>query len=152
MAKQQTMKDLFKSIEALEEHYFKQYKAREAKLQGIRENLKKKQLYKIAIVANMSAGKSTLINALFGKELLPSYSEATSDCIVEINSAPNIPKKAEITFEDKGINTLREQDFSELKQYAQKDTRCHNEKYKKVEKITLYYPFLHIDTGDFDNK
>lgn len=135
---------LFDKIEVLE-GYFKKYsnRLREKTLQEIKEKIKGKQTYKIAIVANMSAGKSTLINALFGREILPSFNEATSDCIVEITSMPKIPKKAEVFFENKSPITLEEKDFKELKQYAQKDSKC-DEKYQKVEKITLSYPFLHI--------
>lgn len=94
MIEPRTIKDLFNRIEALEE-YFKEYPnaLRENTLQELKEKLKSKQTYKIAIVANMSAGKSTLINALFGREILPSFNEATSDCIVEITSMPEIPKK-----------------------------------------------------------
>lgn len=135
---------LFDKIEVLE-GYFKKYsnRLRGKTLQEIKEKIKGKQTYKIAIVANMSAGKSTLINALFGREILPSFNEATSDCIVEITSMPKIPKKAEVFFENKSPITLEEKDFKELKQYAQKDSKC-DEKYQKVEKITLSYPFLHI--------
>lgn len=144
MTESYTIKDLFNRIEALEE-YFKEYPnaLRENTLQELKEKIKSKQTYKIAIVANMSAGKSTLINALFGKEILPSFNEATSDCIVEITSMPDIPKKAEVFFENKSPITLEEKDFIELKQYAQKDSKCEDQ-HKGVEKITLSYPFLHI--------
>ncbi len=144
MIEPHTIKDLFNRIEALEE-YFKEYPnaLRENTLQELKEKLKSKQTYKIAIVANMSAGKSTLINALFGREILPSFNEATSDCIVEITSMPDIPKKAEVFFENKSPITLEEKDFIELKQYAQKDSKCEDQ-HKGVEKITLTYPFLHI--------
>ena len=116
---------------------------RENTLQELKEKLKSKQTYKIAIVANMIVGKSTLINALFGREILPSFNEATSDCIVEITSMPDIPKKAEVFFENKSPITLEEKYFIELKQYAQKDSKCEDQ-HKGVEKITLTYPFLHI--------
>lgn len=145
MTEPHTIKDLFDKIEALEE-YFKEYPnvLRENTLQELKEKLKGKQTYKIAIVANMSAGKSTLINALFGREILPSFTEATSDCIVEITSMPKIPKKAEVFFENKSLITLEEKDFKELKQYAQKDSKCKEDQHKGVERITLSYPFLHI--------
>lgn len=144
MTELRTIKDLFNKIEVLEE-YFKEYPnaLRKNTLQELKEKLKSKQAYKIAIVANMSAGKSTLINALFGREILPSFNEATSDCIVEITSMPEIPKKAEVFFENKSPITLDEKDFKELKQYAQKDSKCEDQ-HKGVERITLSYPFLHI--------
>ena len=44
---------------------------------------------KIAVVANMSAGKSTFLNALFGDSILPAYSHATTDCPIYIYSDDN---------------------------------------------------------------
>ena len=52
---------------------------------GILTKLNEKE-YKIAVVANMSAGKSTFINALFGDSILPAYSKATTDCPIYIYS------------------------------------------------------------------
>ena len=53
------------------------------------KSLKNAQQYKIAVVANMSAGKSTFINALFGDSILPAYSHATTDCPIYVYSDDN---------------------------------------------------------------
>ena len=44
----------------------------------------KSRIYEIAIVATMSSGKSTLINALIGKTLLPSRNQACTNCITSV--------------------------------------------------------------------
>ncbi|HIP13591.1 MAG TPA: hypothetical protein EYG73_12860 [Arcobacter sp.] len=98
----------------------------------------------IAVVANMSAGKSTFINAMFGDDILPSSSQATTDCPIYIysdNEAEN--NMAIIDFNDnresRGLsqNTLKK----ELKEYAKKDSLVKDTKYKNVKKIDLYWRF-----------
>lgn len=48
--------------------------------------------FEIAVIATMSSGKSTLINALIGHELLPSKNQA---CTAKITKIKNIPDKTE---------------------------------------------------------
>ena len=107
--------------------------------------------YKIAVVANMSAGKTALINALFGKDVLPSYNEATSDCAIYIHSRlPDGEKQAKIYFSSESKKPIvvlegMDKDFIyDLKQYAKKDSDEMNVRYKEVERIELYYPFYNI--------
>ena len=140
--------ELRNKIENLEK-YFSKYKKQDAikKLEEIKEKLDNQE-YKIAVVANMSTGKSTFINALFGKEVLPAYNHATTDSATYIYSKPNIEKKAEIFFSDNKENLeVFENIESEIKQYAQKDEDCKDDKYKNVEKIDLYYPFENLQTS-----
>ena len=100
--------------------------------------------HNIAVVANMSAGKSTFINAMFGDDILPAYNEAIIDSPIYIYSddEPN-NDMAIIEFHDnkesRGLlkNTLKK----ELKEYAKKDSLVKNEKYKNVKKIDLYWRF-----------
>ncbi|WP_082762432.1 dynamin family protein, partial [Aliarcobacter cryaerophilus] len=131
------------------EKYFSKYKngTSSKKLEEIKQKLDNQE-YKIAVVANMSSGKSTFINALFGKEVLPAYNHATTDSATYIYSKPNIEKKAEIFFSDKRKSiTITEDLEKEIKQYAQKDEDCKNNKHKNVEKIDLYYPFKNLQTS-----
>lgn len=121
-----------------------------AKIEGLEKALNRAQ-YKIAVVANMSAGKTALINALFGKDILPSSNEATSDCAIHIHSRLiEGEKKAKIHFspESKKSSVIIEgvdKDFVyDLKQYAKKDSEEMNVRYKDVESIELYYPFYNI--------
>ena len=48
------------------------------------ENMEK-LIFEVVVVATMSAGKSTVINALIGKELLHSANEATTATITRIH-------------------------------------------------------------------
>ena len=52
----------------------------------------KNQQFEINVVATMSSGKSTLINALLGKQLMPAANDATTATIVKIidNDIPDI--------------------------------------------------------------
>jgi len=106
------------------------------------------QEYKIAVVANMSSGKSTFINALFGKEVLPAFNHATTDSATFVYSEPNIEKRAMIYFNDRKKSVeIKENLEKEIKQYAQKDEECKDDKYKNVEKIELFYPFKNLQTS-----
>lgn len=108
------------------------------------KNLSKAQQYKIAVVANMSAGKSTFINALFGDSILPAYSKATTDCPIYIYSDDDPSNdKAIVEFtDDKATIELAKEDVSkEIKFYAQKDEDTLEEKYKNVKRIDLYWDF-----------
>lgn len=148
---QLTKSELREKIENLEK-YFSKYKnkAVSEKLEEVKQKLEEYE-YKIAVVANMSSGKSTFINALFGKDVLPAFNHATTDSATYIYSKPDIDKKAKIFFSDaKGEIEITENLESEIKQYAQKDEDCEDDKYKNVEKIELYYPFKKLQTGDED--
>ncbi len=109
---------------------------------NIKSLLNKK--YKIAVVANMSAGKSTFINAMFADDVLPAYSEATTDCPIYIYSDDNPDNdKAIIDFLDgkKTIELSKEKVKQELKFYAKKDSNGLDDKYKSVKKIHLHWDF-----------
>ena len=143
-----TKSELKNKIENLEK-YFSKYKNESftEKLEEVKQRLDNQE-YKIAVVANMSSGKSTFINALFGKEVLPAFNHATTDSATYIYSKPNIEKKAEIFFsDDKESIEVFENLEAEIKQYAQKDEDCKDDKYKNVEKIDLYYPFENLQTS-----
>ena len=108
------------------------------------KNLSKAQQYKIAVVANMSAGKSTFINALFGDSILPAYSKATTDCPIYIYSDDDPSNdKAIVEFTDNKptIELAKEDVPKEIKFYAQKDEDTLEEKYKNVKRIDLYWDF-----------
>ncbi len=142
-----TKTDIKNKIENLEK-YFSKYKNQSAskKLEEIKQKLDNQE-YRIAVVANMSSGKSTFINALFGKEVLPAFEHATTDSATYIYSKPNIEKKAEVFFSDGRKSQIFTENLEEeIKQYAQKDEDCKDDKYKNVEKIDLYYPFQNLQT------
>ena len=107
-------------------------------------SLNNAQQYKIAVVANMSAGKSTFINALFGDSILPAYSHATTDCPIYIYSDDNPDNDMAIVEFIDGKETIelpKEVVQKEIKYYAQKDDDNLDEKYKNVKKIDLHWDF-----------
>ena len=115
------------------------------------KNLKKAQQYKIAVVANMSAGKSTFINALFGDSILPAYSKATTDCPIYIYSDDDPSNdKAIIEFTDNKptIELTKEDVHKKIKLYAQKDEDTLEEKYKNVKRIDLYWDFKVLQNSE----
>lgn len=106
--------------------------------------IKNIQNKKIAVVANMSAGKSTFLNALFGDSVLPAYSHATTDCPIYIHSDDNPDNDmAIIEFLDGKATFILEKEEvkEELKFYAQKDSDEVDNKYQNVKKIDLYWDF-----------
>lgn len=134
-------------------NYFSLYsnKDRQKRVKELDERIDNQE-YKIAVVANMSSGKSTFINALFGKNVLPSFEHATTDCATYIYSKPSIDKKAVIYFsEKKEVVEIIENLEDEVKQYAQKDEDCKDDKYKNVEKIELFYPFKNLQTSSSED-
>lgn len=139
---------LKEKIDNLEE-YFSKYKNKTSskQLEEVRKRIDTQE-YKIAVVANMSSGKSTFINALFGKDVLPSFNHATTDSATYIYSQPDIEKKAKIFFSNnqKSIEIIYNLE-EEIKQYGQKDEDCKNDKYKNVDKIELSYPFKNLQTS-----
>ena len=144
---QLSIEQLLVGIKKLET-YFQSYPntEHETKLASIEQSLVDKT-YNIAIVANMSAGKSTLINALFGEHILPAYNEATTDCATYIHSEPNISKKAIITFENGNTLELEENNIKdEIKKYSRKDSAV-DSNYHNVKRIDLYYPFKRIQNS-----
>lgn len=100
--------------------------------------------FKIAVVANMSSGKSTFVNSLFGKDILPSFNEATTDCPTYIHSGEE-QQKLVVHFEDsKPSIEITENIFQEIKLYARKDSPDMSLDYMNVKEIHLYYDFLNL--------
>jgi len=80
------------------------------------EDLKTKQIqdnfynaisseFEVSVIATMSSGKSTLINALLGKELMPSKNEACTATIAKIKDR-NFGTEFEAEYKDKENNVL----------------------------------------------
>lgn len=119
------------------------------------EKMLNSQKFTIAVVANMSAGKSTFINALFGDDILPALEKATTDCATYIKSNnDNSDNQATIHFIDpkrKKIIIPNNEVKKEIKYYALKDSAEITDRYKGVDKIDLEWDFLNIKT-DAHNK
>ncbi len=113
------------------------------KLQPIISRLNEEE-FKIAVVANMSSGKSSFINALFGDIVLPAFHEATTGCLTYIY--PYTIKgqgRARVHFshERPAVEISGEQVKQEIKFYAQQDSADKPETYRHVERIDLFWEF-----------
>lgn len=119
------------------------------------EKILNSQKFTIAVVANMSAGKSTFINALFGDDILPALEKATTDCVTYIKSNnDNGDNQATIHFIDskrENIIIPKNEVKKEIKYYAVKDSVEITDRYKGVDNIELKWDFLNIKT-DLHNK
>ena len=153
-----TIQKLNDKIEGLKK-YFKEFNFGESRKQDEVKKLNELQNklyneeYKIGIVANMSAGKSTFINALFGTDILPTFNQATTDCATYVYSTG---EKKSIIYKDNEKIELEEKELEEIKKYALKDSSeelkgSENDKYKNVTKIDLYYPFKYIQNSKQDD-
>ena len=70
--------------------------------------------FEIAVVATMSSGKSTLINAMLGTELLPARNEATTATIARIHDEDNAENFRGVCYDKEG-NEITRRDFLDLK-------------------------------------
>lgn len=75
--------------------------------------------FEIAVIATMSSGKSTLINAILGQELMPSKNEACTAKVSKIKNNPNIENYAAVAYDAdnnvlKTINNASVEDFTEF--------------------------------------
>ncbi|MFC0323947.1 dynamin family protein [Gallibacterium melopsittaci] len=78
-----------------------------------------KNLFEVIVVGTMSAGKSTMLNALIGKELLHSANEATTATITRIHDKDGENKfsGAAYNYENELIEKSRSIDFEVLKHW-----------------------------------
>lgn len=63
--------------------------------------------FEMAVVATMSSGKSTLINAMLGRDLLPARNEATTSNLVRIHDVDGQPDFSAVAYNDDGIELER---------------------------------------------
>lgn len=78
-----------------------------------------KSIFEVIVVATMSAGKSTVINALIGKELLHSANEATTATITRIHDKDDLPffSGSAYSFQNRVIVEQHQLDATTLKQW-----------------------------------
>lgn len=74
---------------------------RDAKLTKAFENINN-AIFPVNVIATMSSGKSTLINALLGKNLMPSKNEACTATITEILDV-DAPSFAAVVYDEDGV-------------------------------------------------
>ncbi len=101
----------------------------QARAEQLLDKLRKKE-YTVAFCGHFSAGKSSMINALMGSEVLPSSPIPTSANVVKIKTGK---KGARIIMKDgSAIDFGEDYDLTELKKYAVNGN--------EVETIEVYHP------------
>lgn len=75
--------------------------------------------FEIAVIATMSSGKSTLINAILGQELMPSKNEACTAKVSRIKNNPSIANYSAVAYDKNGevfknITNASVEDFTEF--------------------------------------
>lgn len=108
---------------------------RDARLLTAFENINN-SIFPVNVIATMSSGKSTLINALLGKKLMPSKNEACTATITEILDADN-PNFSAVVYNE---NDCIIQDVPELTYDVMSDLNETDEVYKIVAEGNI--PFL----------
>jgi len=112
--------DKFSQLEQLVEK-MKNGPFEQLKDERIEENFKKalNSEFEIAVIATMSSGKSTLINAILGQELMPAKNEACTAKVSKIKNNPNIENYSAIAYGADGeilktITNANVEDFTEF--------------------------------------
>jgi predicted GTPase len=108
-------------------------------------NRSKQQAFPVAIVGEFKRGKSTLINALLGSEILPSD---ILPCSATLNRVTHgLKPKLKITFKD---GREEELEIDRLKEYVTKLTPESEETATTIEEATVYYPIRHDNVDIID--
>ena len=96
--------------------------------------------FEVCVVATMSAGKSTLINAMLGKELMPSKAEACTAMITRIKDVDRLKDsfRAEIYRKGRISERYEKLDYSTMERLNEDDT---------VDEVRVYgnMPFVSSD-------
>jgi ribosome biogenesis GTPase A len=105
----------------------------------------KQQAFSVAIVGEFKRGKSTLINALLGADILPSD---ILPCSATLNRvAHGLKPQLKITFKDGHEEEL---ELAHLKEYVTKLTPEAEETAATIEEATIYYPIRHDNVEIID--
>lgn len=100
------------------------------------------ETFSVAIVGEFNRGKSTFINALLGKEILPSD---IMPCSATLNRVTyGIKPKVQISFLD---GRKREIDIDALSDYVTKLTPESKEKAVNIREAVVYYPVQYCQNG-----
>ena len=94
----------------------------------------KEERFNIAVLGEFNRGKSTLINAMLQKKILPSYIRPTTSCVNRVTYG--LEPKALVEFYD---GHTEEIDYVDLKDYGTQ----FGDKSENVREITLWYPTVY---------
>ena len=65
-------------------------KSERDKMVDLNKSVKREKVYSVAVVATMSAGKSTILNSLVGERLLPSRNEACTATVCKVEDVDSM--------------------------------------------------------------
>lgn len=105
-------------------------------------NRLKNHIFSVGIMGEFRRGKSTVINALLGQEIVPSDIVPTSATLNYVRW--DTQKRAEIKFKD---GTVKEISVDELSKYVTKITKESEEISATVEDATVFYPCPFCQNG-----
>ncbi|HBE16368.1 MAG TPA: dynamin family protein [Cyanobacteria bacterium UBA11149] len=108
-------------------------------------NRAKQQSFSVAIVGDFNRGKSTLINALLGADILPSDILPCSATLNRITHG--LKPQLKIKFKDRREEKL---EIDRLKDYVTKLTDESEEMASTIEEATIYYPIRHDNVEIID--
>lgn len=110
-------------------------------LKNLEERLKN-HIFSVGIMGEFRRGKSTVINALLGQEIVPAD---IVPCSATLNYVKwNVNKGAEIYFKD---GTVQSVDVEDLAKYVTKITKESEKVSATVEKAVVYYPCQFCQNG-----
>ncbi|MBR6513672.1 MAG: dynamin family protein [Clostridia bacterium] len=102
----------------------------------------KNHIFSVGIMGEFRRGKSTVINALLGQEIVPSD---IVPCSATLNYVKwDVNRGAEIYFKDGSVQSV---DVEDLSKYVTKITKESEEMSAKVEKAVVYYPCQFCQNG-----
>lgn len=89
-------------------------KIKEKKIRTIVEEIEEDNIVEIAVIATMSSGKSTLINAIAGSEIVPSKNEACTATICKIENDKTLSSYKYKREEDEEWKELKLEEIKEI--------------------------------------
>lgn len=112
-----------------------------AHIQQLRERLSDQE-FRLAVVGQFSSGKTTFVNAILGRDLLPHAKMETTATITRIVNVLPEDARAQtgrVVFQNGSEERLT--DFSELKTYTMRQSKAYDVS-KSIAFVELYVPFL----------
>ncbi|WP_312473658.1 dynamin family protein [Neobacillus sp.] len=135
-----------------QESFWQTVQSREALegLEATHEKLKSKN-YTVAVIAAMKAGKSTLFNALLGKDILPNETAACTAAITEIKFS-NEPFNKVLKYLKNGkVETITVGNGLTLEENFHEDVRQSRQQngVSSIEKYYIEYPIVALNNEDY---
>lgn len=133
--KQQTLEELSLLSDILAKYGFND------RIQAAQERLQREKMH-LLVVGEFSRGKSTFINALFGKPLLPSKTNPTTATIGVLEGS--LERKMRIVYRDGKIEEL-DLPQEKVNKYLDQYVSTVNQQANEIKEVWIQYPGYHQD-------